>query len=45
MDINDLRAISTVLAFLVFIGIVCWAYSARRREDYEAAARLPLDED
>ncbi|MDO9450109.1 MAG: cbb3-type cytochrome c oxidase subunit 3 [Rugosibacter sp.] len=45
MDINDLRSAITVLSFLVFIGIVWWAYSDRRKTDYEEAARLPLDDD
>ena len=45
MDINDLRAIVTVVSFLVFIGIVCWAWSARRKKDFDEAARLALDDD
>ena len=45
MDINDLRSIFTVLAFALFIGIVWWAYSDRRKSTYEAAAMLPLDDD
>jgi cytochrome c oxidase cbb3-type subunit 4 len=45
MDINVLRSIITVVSFLVFIGIVCWAWSARRKDDFEAAARMPLDDD
>ncbi len=45
MDINDLRSISTVLAFVSFLGIVWWAYSDRRKDSYEAAAMLPLDDD
>lgn len=45
MDINDLRSIFTVLAFLMFVGIVWWAYSGRRKQAYEEAARLPLDDD
>ena len=45
MDINDLRSIFTVLAFALFIGIVWWAYSDRRKSAYEAAAMLPLDDD
>jgi cytochrome c oxidase cbb3-type subunit 4 len=45
MDINDLRSIITVVSFLVFIGIVCWAWSARRKKDFDEAARLPLDDD
>lgn len=45
MDINDLRAIVTVLAFASFIGIVVWAWSGRRKTAFEEAARLPLDEE
>lgn len=45
MDINDLRSIITVLSFLLFIGIVWWAYSDRRKKAYEAAALSVLDDD
>jgi cytochrome c oxidase cbb3-type subunit 4 len=45
MDINDLRSIITVLLFLVFIGIVWWAFSSRRKDTYEAASRIPLEDD
>jgi cbb3-type cytochrome oxidase subunit 3 len=31
--------------FAVFMGIVFWAWSGRRKSDFEAAARLPLDDD
>jgi cytochrome c oxidase cbb3-type subunit 4 len=45
MDINDLRALTTVISFLVFIGILVWALSKRNQKDFEEAARLPLDLD
>lgn len=45
MDVNDLRSAITVVAFLVFLGIVVWAWSERRRERFEQAARLPLEDD
>jgi cytochrome c oxidase cbb3-type subunit 4 len=45
MDINTLRAGITVVALITFLGIVAWAWSSRRRADFDAAARLPLDED
>jgi len=45
MDLNDLRILVTVAAFLTFVGIVVWAYSARRKNDYEQAARMALDDD
>jgi cytochrome c oxidase cbb3-type subunit IV len=45
MDLNTLRAGITVVALITFLGIVAWAWSSRRKADFEAAARLPLDED
>ncbi|MGE0559218.1 MAG: cbb3-type cytochrome oxidase subunit 3 [Burkholderiales bacterium] len=45
MDINLLRSLITAVLFAVFIGIVMWAWSKGRREDFEAAARLPLEDD
>jgi cytochrome c oxidase cbb3-type subunit IV len=45
MDVNDLRIVTTLLAFAVFIGIMVWAFSARNKEDFEAASKLPLDQD
>ncbi|GMV58452.1 MAG: hypothetical protein AMXMBFR72_15590 [Betaproteobacteria bacterium] len=45
MDINDMRSIVTVLAFVTFIGIVWWAYSRHSRQRFEEAARLPFADD
>jgi cytochrome c oxidase cbb3-type subunit 4 len=45
MDVNDLRAATTVISFAIFIGIMVWAFSRRNKEDFEAAAKLPLDQD
>ena len=45
MDINDLRSLFTVLMFAMFIGIVWWAYSARRQQAFEEAALLPFPDD
>ena len=45
MDINDLRTIMTVVAFLTFIGIVAWAYSGKRRKAFDEAARMALEDD
>ncbi len=44
-DINILRAAVTVLSLVAFLGIVVWAYSGRRTQDFEQAARLPLEQD
>jgi len=35
----------TVLMMTAFIGIVIWAWSGRRRKDFEEAANLPLEEE
>jgi cytochrome c oxidase cbb3-type subunit 4 len=40
-----LQGLGTVLAMLAFIGVVAWAFSRRRKRDFDAAARLPLEED
>jgi cytochrome c oxidase cbb3-type subunit 4 len=40
-----LQGLGTVIAMLAFIGVVAWAYSRRRKGDFDAAARLPLEED
>lgn len=45
MDINDLRSIATVLAFLTFLGIVWWAYGNGARQSFEEAANLPFADD
>jgi len=45
MDIVTVRSIFTVLVVLAFLGVWVWAWSSRRKEDFEEAARLPLDDD
>ena len=34
----------TIVWFIAFIALCLWAWSGRRRKDYDAAARLPLEE-
>lgn len=36
--------IVTALLLVVFLGGWAWAWSPRRRKDFEEAARLPLDD-
>ena len=46
MNVNDLRVAIMLLALVLFLGIWAWAWSARRRADFDEAARLPfLDEE
>ena len=39
------RSIVTVMAFATFVGIILWAWSGARRERFDAAARLPIEDD
>ena len=42
MDVNDFRILITVISFAVFIGILYWALSSRRRVAFTEAANLPF---
>lgn len=43
--ITDLRVVVTVVMFVTFVGIVLWAFSSRRKKDFDKAARMPLEDD
>jgi cytochrome c oxidase cbb3-type subunit 4 len=43
MSLGTLSGLVTLLMMIVFIGIVIWAYSGRRKKDFDEAARLPLE--
>ena len=45
MDINTVRGITTALALIAFIGVVIWAWSKRRKKDFDEAANLPFADD
>jgi cytochrome c oxidase cbb3-type subunit 4 len=45
VDINDFRAWHTLVLLLIFVGIVVWAYSKRRKKSFDEAANLPFAED
>lgn len=45
MDIDLVRGILTAVIFFAFVGIWVWAWSSRRKSDFEASAALPLEED
>jgi cytochrome c oxidase cbb3-type subunit 4 len=40
-----LSGIITLLLLLVFLAGWAWAWSPRRKRDFDAAARLPLDDE
>jgi cytochrome c oxidase cbb3-type subunit 4 len=39
-----IAGIVTAMLIVVFVAGTFWAYSGKRRADFEAAARLPLEE-
>lgn len=45
MDINTLRSLVTVVAFVVFLGICWWAWSSKKQSDFEEAAQLPFQDE
>jgi cytochrome c oxidase cbb3-type subunit IV len=45
VDINIIRSLVTVVMLIAFVGIVMWAWSAKRKRDFEQAAQLPFVED
>jgi cytochrome c oxidase cbb3-type subunit 4 len=45
MELNAARSVMTLISFLVFVGIVVWAWKARRRDAFDAAAQLPFADD
>lgn len=42
LDLNVLRAGVTLLSFVMFLGIVCWAYAKRNKQELQALAQLPF---
>ncbi len=45
MEIVSFHSIWTLILFISFIGIVFWAYSSRRKNDFEEAANLVFDDE
>ena len=45
MDINTLRVVVTVASFVLFVGIIVWAWKRRDTSDFKDAANLPFTND
>jgi cytochrome c oxidase cbb3-type subunit 4 len=45
VDEGTLRGIYTAVVLVVFIAVVAWAYSRRRKKDFDEAANLPFADD
>jgi len=42
MDINTIRGIITGLLIVVFVALIIWAYSKKRKSAFDDAANLPF---
>ena len=45
MDYSLVQSIWTVVVTVLFIGIVIWAWSGKRKQRFDEAANIPFDED
>ena len=45
MDSITLHSIWTVVMFVVFVGIIFWAWSGKRKEAFRDAANLALEDE
>jgi cytochrome c oxidase cbb3-type subunit 4 len=39
------QSLWTVVAFVFFVAVVIWAWSGRRKKDFDEAARMALDDE
>ena len=44
LDYVTFSTVMTVVMLIIFIGIVAWAYSGKRRAQFDEAAGVPLDD-
>jgi len=42
MDVNDMRSAVTVTLFLLFLALVVYTWSNKRKPEYDEAAMLPF---
>ena len=45
MSLSLIQSIWTVVVAILFLGIVLWSYSGRRKNAFDEAARLPLEDE
>ena len=45
MSVAFVQSVWTVIALVIFIGIVVWAFSKRKKADFDRAGRMALDDD
>ena len=42
MDIGTLRGLGTAVVLIAFVGPILWAFSSRRKSEFDEAANLPF---
>jgi len=45
MDYSLIQSVWTLVVLVLFVGIVIWAWSGKRKQDFEEAANIPFHED
>jgi len=45
MTFTLLQSLWSIVVLVTFIGIVFWAYSSKRKQAFDEAARLPFDDE
>ncbi len=40
-----LQSVWTLVVMVIFLSVVVWAYSRKRKPEFDEAARLPIDDD
>lgn len=44
MNFGLLQGIWTIIVLIAFIAIVAWAWSSKRKKDFDKAARIPFQD-
>lgn len=45
MNSGWISGVATAVLLLCFIGVVVWSFSSRRKQEFDRAARMPLDDE
>ena len=45
MDYSLIQSVWTIVVMVLFVGIVVWAWSGKRKQRFDEAANIPFDED
>ena len=45
MDANLIQVVWTLVVLVLFVGIVIWAWSGKRKQAFDEAANIPFNED